>query len=166
MYIDDPVQRIMSKKLITVKMGDSLRKAYQMMQECRIRHLPVTDETGAIIGILSDRDVQRAMKPCKNELDGNDPQIEFDPKFTAADFMSWPIRSVPTHTSILELVVRMLDEKVSAFVVMDEHHYPKGIVTTDDLLKFLLKSLEKNPVQAKIDSILSTFMSGNYSIGR
>lgn len=166
MYIDEPVQKIMSKKLITVKMGDSVRKAYQMMQECRIRHLPVTDETGSIIGLLSDRDVQRAMKPCKNEMGDSDAEIEFDPKFTAADFMSWPIRSVPTHTSILDLVTRMLNEKVSAFVVIDEHNYPKGIVTTDDLLKFLLRSLEKNPVQVKIDSILSTFMSGNYSLGK
>ena len=86
------VDQIMSRKLITVGMSDSMRKAYQMMQEHRIRHLPVLDAEGVIIGILSDRDTRRAMRPQKEPLFSEGAIIEFDPKLSVQHFMSWPVK--------------------------------------------------------------------------
>lgn len=130
---------IMSKKIITIDYKAKLEAAYEKMQERKIRHLPVTDERGTIIGILSDRDLQKAMKPSKSGLD---LELSFDPKFEVQDFMSFPILQVHVETPVGEIVDRMLKDKVSAYLVMGEHH-PVGIVTTDDMLKLLSQMLKE-----------------------
>jgi CBS domain-containing protein len=35
--------------------------AVELMAACRIRHIPVVDEDGRVVGILSDRDVRSAL---------------------------------------------------------------------------------------------------------
>lgn len=133
------VTRMMSKRLFTVSLSDSLRKAYQMMQERGIRHLPVCDEAGEIVGMLSDRDLQRAMSP----------HFEFDPKWQAKDFMSWPVKTATESDSIEAITRRMLSEKISAILVVRQMAevgdlQVRGIITTDDLLRYLLKLLDKD----------------------
>lgn len=51
----------MTTKLITVKPQESLVLAGQKMLEHGIRHLPVVDSTGRVIGVISMRDVLRAL---------------------------------------------------------------------------------------------------------
>lgn len=155
--MQDTAHDIMSKKLVTVRMTDSVRTAYEIMQERKIRHLPVVDAMGEIIGILSDRDLQRAMKPKKSpDFD----EIEFNKTHTTQDYMSWPARSVPEDIEIAALTQLMLNEKMSALLVkaVGSHNRVRGIVTTDDLLKLLLQLLEKDPSRAKA-SLGSVFQS-------
>lgn len=142
--MDKSAGEIMTKKLVTVRWDDSVRKSYQLMQERRIRHLPVCDAKGDVIGILSDRDLQRAMKPNSDLERSLGVEPEFDESFQAKDFMNWPVRAVARDVPVEEVTQRMLSEKVSAFVVMD-HGRASGIVTTDDLLKLLLSLLKKEP---------------------
>ena len=54
-------EEIMSKRLVTIPMDRSMSQAQELMRQKSFRHLPVTDDSGTIIGILSDRDLQRAM---------------------------------------------------------------------------------------------------------
>lgn len=141
------VQSVMSKKLITLNMEDSVRTAYQLMQEHRFRHLPIKDSAGNIMGILSDRDVQRAMKTTR---EGLEVQIEFNPEDRCQDYMQWPVQTCSEATTIHEAVDYMLKEKISAFLVMDETgKRARGILTTDDLLKLLKEVLSKDPQLSK-----------------
>jgi acetoin utilization protein AcuB len=137
----------MSKHLITVEVGDSLLKCYQVMQERGIRHLPVTDGRGSIIGILSDRDLQRAMVRVSSgpELIRDDSSYVFEEGKTAQDFMSWPVQTVEDDTPIQRVASRMLKEKVSAFLVKNGHGQIHGILTTDDLLRLLISLLGRTP---------------------
>lgn len=158
-----PVQQIMSKKVVTIGLADSVRTAYQIMVDHHFRHLPVVDASGTIIGILSDRDLQRAMKPKKSSLDV-DSEIEFDSKHRVEDFMSWPVRTVSIDARVYDLTETMLNEKISALLVLGEHERAKGIVTTDDLLKFLLQLLAKDPgtLQKTLGSVFEEFSYGGY----
>ena len=45
-----------------VEVGDRLLRARSLMDEHQIRHLPVQDE-GVLVGILTDRDLKRALDP-------------------------------------------------------------------------------------------------------
>lgn len=51
------VKGLMSKKLVTTRMGTTLARATDLMDEHRIRHLPVLDDEQNVVGILSQRDV-------------------------------------------------------------------------------------------------------------
>lgn len=142
----------MSRKLVTVECEDSLRKAYQVMQDRKIRHLPVTERAGEIIGIISDRDLFRAMKPTSTEEAFSGKEIEFNDRYRVIDFMSWPIISVSEDTRVDQIVAEMLEKKISAILVLDHREEVKGILTTEDLMKFLLRLLsgnESKPIRLK-----------------
>lgn len=131
---------VMSKHLVTVGYEDNLESAYEKMQKRKIRHLAVVDDLGAVIGVISDRDIQRAMKPRKNKLE---IEYTFSPKHRVKDYMSFPALHVPFDMDVEEIVTKMLKDKVSAFLVVDRNA-PVGIVTTDDLLRLLASYLRKD----------------------
>jgi CBS domain-containing protein len=68
MPLDTPVSEVMSKDLITVEPGTSLREAAGIMSERWIRHLPVL-EGGRLVGIVSQRDLVGVLAGALNEPD-------------------------------------------------------------------------------------------------
>ena len=53
--IDQPLSQVMSKHVVTVSLEASYNEAKRLMMSHNIRHLPVTDETGKLIGLFSLR---------------------------------------------------------------------------------------------------------------
>jgi CBS domain-containing protein len=64
--LDTPVSEVMSKELITVEPGTSLREAARIMTERWIRHLPVL-ESGRLVGVVSQRDLAGVLAGALNE---------------------------------------------------------------------------------------------------
>lgn len=60
------VSEVMSKDLITVGPGTSLREAAKIMADRWIRHLPVVDGT-TLVGIISQRDLAGVLAEALNE---------------------------------------------------------------------------------------------------
>jgi len=56
------VREIMSGPIITGKPDWSLMECSRLMQEHRIHHLPVADESGALIGMISATDIFMAVE--------------------------------------------------------------------------------------------------------
>ncbi|MBP9944731.1 MAG: CBS domain-containing protein, partial [Desulfomicrobium sp.] len=52
------VKEWMTKDVITVDPETSMMRAAKLMKEKGIRRLPVVDDKGKIVGMLSDRDVK------------------------------------------------------------------------------------------------------------
>jgi acetoin utilization protein AcuB len=118
----------MSPNLVTISAYQPIGEAQALMEEKGIRHLPVVDADGMVIGILSDRDVNRAMSPVRPGFMGG---------MVVSDFMSWPAITVDENMPLAEVAEGMLDEKVSSFLVTKETREVVGIITSDDLLKVL-----------------------------
>lgn len=55
------VWQIMSSPVVTVRSEDEVRHCMQLMTERRIRHLPVVDATGAMVGMVSIGDLVHAV---------------------------------------------------------------------------------------------------------
>ncbi len=51
--------KMMSKNVITVKPGENLEKAATLMVNNNVNRLPVVDDDGALIGIVSRRDIMK-----------------------------------------------------------------------------------------------------------
>jgi CBS domain-containing protein len=51
-----------SHNVVYVNRLDNIVKAYHLMTKISTRHLPVLDDNGMVIGMISDRDIARAMK--------------------------------------------------------------------------------------------------------
>ena len=109
-----------------------MEEAADLMEEHRIRHLPVSDDLGVIVGIISDRDVSRARSPNKPGFDAN---------AKVSDYMSWPVITVSQNLPLREAAQGMVDEKISAFLVTDDAQAIVGIVTSEDMLRALVSLL-------------------------
>lgn len=53
-------ERLMTRELVTVSPGSSVAEAMGLMTRRRIRHLPVMDETGSLLGLVSIGDLVKA----------------------------------------------------------------------------------------------------------
>lgn len=53
--------QLMSKNLVTVTPGDTVEKAATIMVEKKISRLPVLDESGKLVGIISRRDIMGSL---------------------------------------------------------------------------------------------------------
>jgi CBS domain-containing protein len=58
---DTPVSQIMSSPVITVTPDDRVHRCMELMTQKRIRHLPVVDEGGTMLGMVSIGDLVRAV---------------------------------------------------------------------------------------------------------
>jgi len=137
------VKEDMSKNLITIGWDESMSTAYSRMKLMKVRHLPVQNESGDMIGILSERDVQRSMISKIENESGHlmgDEVIRFDPSSRVRNYMSWPAEVVDQKTDLRLVAERMMSEKISSFLVSEEGKVV-GIVTTDDLLRVLVELL-------------------------
>lgn len=140
----------MTRKLVTIPQMSSLEAARSLMDSHEIHHLVVTDAEGDIVGLISDRDLQRALKSTLRRMgDLQVEDIEFDPQAMVKDYMTWPVMAVDIGESLKSIVNAMLKEKVSVFVV-ERRGVAVGIVTTHDMLKVLAKMLEDDADNARV----------------
>ena len=119
------VRDVMTREPVTVDPRARCHEARRMMDQHRIRHLPVTDQ-GRLVGIVSDRDVRSAMsgKPGAN----------------AGEIMTLDPLTVTSETRIEHAARIMLDARVGSLPVVDGTLV--GIVTYTDLLRAFVQVLE------------------------
>lgn len=145
------VDKFMASPMVTVKFDDLLEKAYDKLSQNRIRHLPVVDDFGSIVGIISDRDFQRAM--LRDKYDNNLTTItEFPSSAKVGSFMSWPVKTVDARDSLADVCDIMVNQKISALLVSEESRLV-GIITHEDLLRVLSKILteQKGGISQKVE---------------
>ncbi len=136
------VESTMTENPTVALWSETLSSAYSKMQTLDVRHLPVISDNGKMIGIISDRDLQRAMRVPDSEIASRFPTLDFPEDATISDFMSSPVISVESKDPISKAARIMVDEKVSAIAVIEETKMI-GIVTSEDLLRILVLLLEE-----------------------
>jgi CBS domain-containing protein len=138
------VEEQMTKALVTILDSETLDEAYTLMYRNKIRHLVVKNKRGEVVGVLSDRDVQRAMQSKISESFGFKLEsVKFEEGSRVLDYMSWPVKTFTTDTDIKIVIQKMLSEKVSAFLISTASESEiVGIVTTDDFLHLLMRLLD------------------------
>jgi len=58
------INEIMTADLFTLQVQDTLADAVQLMREHRIRHVPVVDDSGELLGLITQRDLLTANSAC------------------------------------------------------------------------------------------------------
>ncbi len=135
------VSERMSKDLITAGPDMTIFEAKKIMTEKGIRHLPVVDNIGKLIGIVTDRDVRDAMPSTLLK------KVDYD--ITLAKIMNFPIGDIMTknpltiyaYYTIQDSLLVMQKKKVGALPVVDQEGYLKGILSTRDLLRAFVNVL-------------------------
>jgi acetoin utilization protein AcuB len=138
----------MNKRVLTVRPEASIPKAYEYLKDCRVRHLVVVNDEEQVLGVISDRDFQRAMQTSVDNA-GYVKIIgeSFNPMHQVQDFMSWGTQTVHETSGLRQVALKMLENKISSVVVVDDDNKMVGFMTTDDLLWALVKLTEDDKTE-------------------
>jgi acetoin utilization protein AcuB len=111
---------------VTIRCGQSLAEALELMRDRHVRHLPVVDR-GRIVGLLSDEDALRLMANKK----AVDPEV-----LTTCQAMSPEPLVVGPDEPVGEVARGMAERGVGSAIVM-EGTTLLGVFTTTDALRLL-----------------------------
>jgi acetoin utilization protein AcuB len=127
---------LMTEDPTTVSTSATLQQALRLLQMLDVRHLPVVDEEGTLVGMLSDRDVRGLAIP---EFAGSEyiGKIQTGLQAAVSSVMSSDVISVDVEADAAEIIDLMLDQKIGAVPVVDADGTLVGIVSYMDVLREL-----------------------------
>lgn len=131
------VEVLMSRHPPTVRPSETIQAAASRMAEHRVRHLPVVEEGGKLVGILSDRDVLRALslrRPSGRAL--GPVRWQFAEPLVRDAMTGTPIAISPASSTV-EAMSLLVDRRISALPVVDGAGSLVGIVSWVDILEHL-----------------------------
>ena len=133
------VRDIMTAQVVTVTPDDTLAAAVSALRSHRIRHLLVAEE-GRLVGIVSDRDVKRALPSL---LEGT-TQEEHDRLLattSVSKIMTREPASIEPDATIRKGLDEMIEHRYGALPVVDGARIV-GIISTTDFLQLLRTMLQ------------------------
>jgi CBS domain-containing protein len=136
-----PVSSIMSTQLVILNTTDSLEKAEHLFKKHKIRHIPVIEGQRKIVGMLSLTDLLRISFADGAYEDEEDIESVVYEMFTLSQVMAKNVKSVAPKTSVKEVAELLAAREFHAVPVVEDGDLV-GIVTTTDLIKYLLKQYQ------------------------
>jgi len=133
---------IMTRKLATLFEGESLFEAAKGLRHVKFRHVPVIGPEGFLIGLVSLRDVIRAM-PSSLEPNSDTKAAELLQRHRVGDVMERNVKTVAVDTPLEEAGQLMVDQRRDCLPVVDESGNLIGLVTATDYIRLAVSFLKK-----------------------
>jgi acetoin utilization protein AcuB len=141
----------MQTKVTSVLPSTTLPEATRLARERGIRHLPVI-EHGKLVGIVSDRDLKRAMASPATSLAARELTYLLD-RVTIDQIMTRAVITIAPMFPVEEAARLMVREKISALPVTEGGHLV-GIVTETDVLELFVRAMGVGEPSTRLDVAL------------
>jgi len=126
--ISPSLSDIMTRNVLTVRPSDSLQLVQRLMVRYQITRFVVVDKKQRAIGILTQKDLIRAISEDTTEREINE--------IPASEAMTKKLITVTPQTKVSSAAKTMLDKNISSLIVVDEEGKLEGIVTKTDLCRW------------------------------
>ncbi len=116
---------------VTIRDNKTVSDALKIMENFKISGVPVVDENGFLVGIITNRD------------------LRFETRFNipVSDVMTkQPLVTVPVGTTLTQAKVKLQKHRIEKLLVVDDNGLLKGLITVKDIQKAI-----KYPNAAKDD---------------
>ena len=139
------VGELMTREVVTLATDDDLGVAGEIMRLGHLRHLPVVDDGGRLVGLLTHRDLLRALADALAPF-GREENRWFGAgrvarTLPAAAYMTRDLRVVSPEAPAAEAAIIMRDGKYGCVPVVDRAGRVAGIVTEADYLGLAILAL-------------------------
>jgi acetoin utilization protein AcuB len=131
------VQGWMTTTVSTVEPETSMMKASIIMKEKKIRCLPVVNEKGELVGIVSDRDLRDAAPSKATTLDVYELNYLLS-SMKIKDIMTKDLVVARPEETVEFAAILMLENKISSLPVINDKDMLVGIITQTDIFKVLI----------------------------
>lgn len=143
-------RQIMTSPILTISPGATLRQAIELMLEKRVSGLPVVDDIGQLVGVISEGDLLHRSELGTEKHRSKWLDFLLGPGRSAqdyvqshsrrvADVMTVDVVSVEENTP-LEEVVKLMEKRRIKRVPVVRDGGVSGIITRSDLLRAFLKA--------------------------
>jgi CBS domain-containing protein len=133
---NERISTIMSTEPVTVHVHQSLGDVQQVMAEGRFHHVPVVSGK-KVVGIISATDLTRASY--EYGVDHRQAQSVLDHTRSISDVMQQGVVTVKASDTIRHATEILANDWFHALPVVDDQEDLVGIITTTDVLKYLLE---------------------------
>lgn len=141
------VRDVMTAKPITIDPEVSVETAVATMRERGLRHLPVVDEAGCLLGIVTDRDLRSVLfgpavadyLPAGFSGRLHDQARRLD-NVRVRHAMTWAVVTITPDVPVAQAAAVMADARVGSLPVVEGKRL-LGIITERDVLKALASTL-------------------------
>lgn len=127
------VKEIMNKHVITLPPEAKIADALELLNNNRIRHIPIVNATNKVIGIVSDRDVRDASPSIfNNDIDSKELMNPI------SSIMNFPVVTIHPLDFVEEVASIFYEEEFACLPVVSDEELV-GIITEKDMLYTLIQ---------------------------
>ncbi|MHA6758015.1 CBS domain-containing protein [Streptacidiphilus sp. PAMC 29251] len=142
------VRDVMTTEPISVTRQTAFKDVAELLSSHRISAVPVLDDHGLIVGIVSQGDLlpkeaYRDRVPTRREMLLHLEEFEKAGGITVGDIMTVPVAVIGPHATLSQAARIMARRHVRRLPVVDGREQVVGIVSRSDLLKVFLVSDEQ-----------------------
>jgi CBS domain-containing protein len=129
------VRQLMNEHVVTIQETETCCDAAQRMVSHRVRHLPVLNAAGRLVGIVTDRDLRHLLfDPTVFEAVGAVAVDRLLKTVPVKDVMSSPVMSAGPDDDLERAARLMLEDKIGSLPVVKDGVIV-GLITETDLLR-------------------------------
>jgi acetoin utilization protein AcuB len=140
-----PVQRapavlasqIMTSPVHCLQPTDTYERARSLFQQSRYRHVPIVSDAGALVGIISDRDILREAAHIGEQLQPWLTEL-ISQERTIAEFMTKRVLTATPQAEIRNVAKVLFEERIGGMPIVEESGKVVGIVTRSDILRVIV----------------------------
>lgn len=134
------LSEIMTEQPFTLGPDNSLKQAIDLMNQERIRHIPIVNDEQHLLGLVTLSDVLAA-RESKLVLDSQEREEEFTDNVQLAELMTRNVACVDPHAGIKEAALYLQRHKYGCLPVVERGRLI-GIVTDSDFIGVAINLLE------------------------
>jgi CBS domain-containing protein len=127
------VRDLMTEKVYTLRPTDSIVALEDLMDSRRVRHVPIVDRDGELLGLVSDRDLSRRML---GRLEDLPMSVERDVLRgrRVREIMTCEPETIEPDATLREAAETLLENKIGCLPVVEGAHLV-GILTEADFVR-------------------------------
>jgi acetoin utilization protein AcuB len=142
-----PVRQIMQTTVVTIHPEALVADAAQILEEFHIRRLPVVNEEGCLVGIVTNSDIREA-EAVSSVGNPYEPAAE-QSWLAVGDVMTREVVTVEPTATVGQLAVKLMEHKISGLPVVeqeDDNLHLVGIVSETDIFRMIADAWEQSQV--------------------
>jgi len=124
----------MTTRVVSVELDDPLEVVKEIFDSLKFHHLLVIDSGHKLCGVISDRDLLRALSPYVGTVSENARDTATLRKRVHQIMTRKPITLTP-EAAVADAIDLFLNHRVSCIPIVDKDFKPVGIVSWRDMLK-------------------------------
>jgi acetoin utilization protein AcuB len=134
------VRELMSRHVTIIALSDSCLDAVTKMHRMRLRHLPVVNREGLLVGVVTDRDLRRHLfSPDVFKEVGTNSVETLLKSVRVAQIMSTPVITVGPNDDVVDAIRIMLENRIGSLPVVQTGHVV-GMLTETDMLRHIIRA--------------------------